>query len=339
MGGKLFNVDRIGIEEHDKTLALFKQAMSEHDITIEEVPYFRTKDSFGDIDVLTTSEQVGKLGTDWVETITDTLSKYSDTETSGKQGAGVKSFKFNNTQVDLIYVPESVYQRTKDMLSWNDLSGFVGVIMRRLGLRLSNKKGIGISLSRYTSYEIDDSKNWLYLDLPLKVAIEIAGLDYSRFEQGFDTKEEIFDYLTSSPYYEYGLFSYENGNNKHRQRNKNRGTFKEMLEYCEKHKRLAQAKEINTENILAHIADIVGEDIYDNVFLEARNRYLEQESGVILRDVRLDAISKTLNTLYPSMSDSEQKKKLGMLYKSGVLNSGMSIDDIVSRIFLNEMDS
>lgn len=339
MGGKLFNVERIGVEKHDETLAMFKEAMAEHDITIEEVPYFRTKDSFGDIDVITTSEQVGKLGDNWLETLTNTLSKYSPTETSGKQGSGVKSFKFNGTQVDLIYVRASAYKRTMDMLSWNDLSGFVGIIMRRLGLRLSNKNGIGVKLSRYTSYEIEGDKNWVYYDLPLKVAIELVGLDYSRFEKGFDTKEEIFDYVTSSPYYEYSLFSYENGNNKHRQRNKDRGTFKEMLEYCEKNKRLAESKEVDEHEILSNLASIVGENIYDDIFKIARYRYLKQESGKVLRDVRMDAITKSLNLLYPSLDETEQKKKLGGLYKEGIINSGMSVDEIVTTIFDHHFDN
>lgn len=338
MGGKLFNTERINREKYDYTLNLFKQAMAEHNITVTDIPFFRQKDSFGDIDVITTSEQVGKLGNNWLETLTETLNKYSETETTGKQGAGVKSFKFNNTQVDLIYVPDSVYERTYQMLSWNDLSGFVGIVMRKLGLKLSNKKGIGIKLSKFTNYEIEGDDNWLYFDLPLEVAINIVGLDYERFLKGFDTKEEIFDYVTSSPYYSYGLFSYENGNNKHRQRNKERGTFKEMLEYCETHKRLVEPKEVVLEEVLATIADIVGEDLYDLVFNEAQKRYLTQQSSRILRDCRMEAISKVLDLIHPDLGEVEQKKQLGEYYKSATINSGMSIEEIVTNLISNKLN-
>ena len=235
MGGKCFNTERLNKDKYNNTLSLFRMALLEHSINIEDIPYFRNKDSFGDIDVITTSEQIGNLGDMWVEILTSTLDKYSSTKTIAKQGGGVKSFLFDGAQVDLIYVPERVYSRTYDMLSWNDLSGFVGILLRSIGIKLSNKKGICVNINKNTNYSLSHTV-FIELDLPIDIALELCGLSVTRFRKGFDTLEEIFDYVTDSPLYEYGMFSFENGNNKHRQRNKARGTFKAMLEFCSRYK-------------------------------------------------------------------------------------------------------
>lgn len=340
MGGKLFKTERFDRNTYDQVLSCFTKALSELGVSITDIPFFRTKDSFGDIDVITTSEEINHIVCEdklWSDVVLEKLKEYDpQCRIATGQGSGIRSFKFMDTQVDLIYVPKRAYQRTYDMLSWNDLSGFVGILMRSVGMKLSNKDGIGIYLDRNTTYDFNNNEVMYIQNASLSDALQLVGLSVEQFNNGFDTKEEIFDYVTSSPLYEYGMFSYENGNNKHRQRNKERGTFKEMLEYCETNKDNKQIvrEPVSCNEMVIKFGEIIGiPDLLDVVYKAAYEAYVRQEQVRIISEARNKAIYDTLDLLYPEVVErSDQKKLLGQFYQKGILNSSLSMEEICDKI-------
>jgi tRNA(Ile)-lysidine synthase TilS/MesJ len=60
---------------------------------------------------------------------------------------------------------------------------------------------------------------------------EFLGFDYGRYLQGFATKQDIFDYITSNEYFDPTNFQFDNLNSIDRQRNRKRQTYLEFLEY------------------------------------------------------------------------------------------------------------
>jgi len=62
------------------------------------------------------------------------------------------------------------------------------------------------------------------------------GYDYDKYSQGFDTLQEILDYIISGKYFSIELFLMENLRHIDRKRNKNRGSYQKFLAYCEENK-------------------------------------------------------------------------------------------------------
>lgn len=336
MGGKLFNTNRIDRTEYDRVLELAKKAFNSIGVTVEEIPFYRNKDSFGDIDVITTSEQIDSIfyseKYSWVETIIKALQEYSDSEVkvSSNSHSGYKCFLFNGVQLDLMYYPENTYKRNKDMLSWNDLFGFVGIMCRYFGVKLSSKKGVGISLNKYSGYNLEIQGQYNYYDIELESVLEWLGMDLEKYKIGFDTKEEIFKFLTDSPYYFNGLFSYENGNNKHRQRNKDRPIFKDMLEFCSKIDKGEKDTSIDKEKIVSKLSKIVGIDLLSEARMFGEIAYQREVSTRILRKIRINAMQEACIEKF----GTEDFDKITHMFKSGHLNNSMSIEQVIRSIML-----
>jgi hypothetical protein len=81
--------------------------------------------------------------------------------------------------------------------------------------RLDNEKKLG---------DITVTKN-------MPRAFEFLGLSYEKFEQGFNTVEDIFDYVIGSPYFQKEAFYFENLNAINKKRNKRRANYKLFIEY------------------------------------------------------------------------------------------------------------
>jgi hypothetical protein len=65
---------------------------------------------------------------------------------------------------------------------------------------------------------------------PYKI-FEFIGLDYNRFIEGFDTLQEIFDFILTSKYFNPDKFKFENLTGIDRKRNAKRKTYHQFLEY------------------------------------------------------------------------------------------------------------
>ena len=63
--------------------------------------------------------------------------------------------------------------------------------------------------------------------------LNILGLNTTVYKNGFDTYQEMFDFVISSPYFDKNLFLFENLNNKNRVRDKKRKTYNMFLEYLD----------------------------------------------------------------------------------------------------------
>jgi hypothetical protein len=60
---------------------------------------------------------------------------------------------------------------------------------------------------------------------------EIGGFDYNRWNQGFDTEQDAFDFVIDSKHFNKELFELENLNHTNRTRNRKRGMYMRFVEY------------------------------------------------------------------------------------------------------------
>lgn len=162
------------------------------DRRIEGLRSFNAKDSFGDIDFLVESVR-----------LESSLHAKLKAEFGAKEvvrNGDVISFEYKESQVDLILTDARNFDFSRQFQDYNDLGNLIRRVAHRMGVRLGTS-GLVYKWSNNTHLAdtIGLTNDW-------KVCLETLGYSYERWQQGFDTLEDIFQYVTSSPYYHKDLY-------------------------------------------------------------------------------------------------------------------------------------
>lgn len=221
MGGNAmakFGARRYSKEEADVVRYELFSAIKKYlpDLKFQEIPYYRMKDSFGDLDILVE----GPLTEDHYETFL-TICKYQPHVING----GVMSTLYENLQIDFIPMPPEDYETALTYYSYNDLGNLMGKTFHKFGLKYGHR---GLTMPvRDGDHQFDE----IVVSKDAREIFHFAGYSYRRFEDGFDTLKEIFDYVISTHFFSAETFQYENLNHTNRIRDKKRSTYNAFLEY------------------------------------------------------------------------------------------------------------
>lgn len=193
-------------------------------IKFRVIPYYRFKDSFGDSDWLITRS----TDFDIRQFIIDTFNivPYAN--------AGVYSFPFKEFQFDFVTVPDDEYACAFSYYGWNDLGNLCGRSFHTVGLHHGHEGLYFWIREEHVGGERSDNSqlvNYLCLSKDPKEIMEFGGYDYSRYQKGFDTLEEVFQFACSGKWFHPDKFSYENLNHINRTRNRKRKTYQAYLEW------------------------------------------------------------------------------------------------------------
>ena len=240
MGGnamKQYNVERLTKEQYDEVLSALTITLPYKTVAI---PSYRLKDSFGDCDLLTTSTD---------EAFEKNLSK--DFILLGKKKNGsvtsyaLKYGSFPPFQFDLIKAKEESFKFNYNYLSYNDLGNLIGRVAAAFGFKFAHNglyllawydhKGEERSVVRVkeeakTNDHAEHRMEKLFIS-NFDEALEFLGFDSLRFAQGFDTVDDILDFVASSKYFCKDFFLFENRNHDQRKRDVKRPTYLRALEY------------------------------------------------------------------------------------------------------------
>lgn len=213
------------------------------------IPCYFEKDSFGDLDFLTTDNHVAVI---------EKLKKADDVEIVGKvKGGNCTSYaiRFNSIspkafQLDIIHVDESVFNFALHYFSFNDLGNFIGRIASAARIKFGfdgmfrkvylNNHGDIIpvySLKEQQSQANDNShstvvtKTEVLLTCDFFTALDFLGFDIERYKQGFATLDEIFEFVYQSKYFKESYFSLDNRPADMRARDKKRANYGLALDY------------------------------------------------------------------------------------------------------------
>jgi len=139
---------------------------------------------------------------------------------------GTVSFEFENFQIDLSPVKEDVWESTKFWMNYDPTSNLCGKLFHRFGLKMGPD-------SLHYPYRGDSGQVMenIIITKDFRKMMVFLGLDPERKYQGFDTLEEIYNWIISSKYYNTELFLLDNLTQSDRKRNKKRPTFNKFLEY------------------------------------------------------------------------------------------------------------
>jgi len=136
-------------------------------------------------------------------------------------------------QVD-VYLAEDLteFERVRFCHSYGDLTMILGLMARSCGLSLG-LHGLRLANPVPTSPPIT-----FHLSSSFPQILSFFGLTMSRWMEGFATQEEIFDWISSSPYYNPGVMARSEADNQGGRRAREaRGMYQNFLVYAREHTR------------------------------------------------------------------------------------------------------
>lgn len=227
MGGNLLKGKRITTKQYyeviDNLILLVSNSLSP-DMSVNQIPFIKEKEDHGDIDLVIGYKEV----IDYVciyESLNN-LDNISEVITNSSNKS--IHFLYNGVQVDLIFIQNKYVEYAINYFSYNDLGNLLG----RMAKRLDFKHG-HLGLSFKLMYNTTVIKEY-YLTNDFYVFLSNLGLDITIFKNGFDTYEEMFKYVLSSPYFNPSIYQYESLNHTNRTRDKKRKTYNMFLDYISK---------------------------------------------------------------------------------------------------------
>ena len=199
----------------------------------EVIPSLRSKADFGDLDVLVANDRQPNWGLS--EPVKTSLAAMF-TPTHVVQNGSVLSLDVavpsmsKRFQLDLIRVPPDVFEFALGYFSYNDLGNLLGRVARLYGFKLGHE-GLFRPLRApgNESHFVRDilvTRDW-------PEALEFLGYDSKRWKRGFDTLEDMFEFVTCSGAFHPSVFPLENRSHRARVRDRKRPTCGAFLQWLE----------------------------------------------------------------------------------------------------------
>ena len=180
---------------------------------------YSEKSSFGDMDILYSTSHDTKLSVEKLKNL------FSPNQLI--VNGDVISFDVNELQIDLIHSNQNVYEYARKYFSFNDLGNLVGKLFHKFGLKHGHK-GLTLPL-RDGANEFAE----IQVSVDHDTALRFVGLSPNRFNAGFDNLDQIFEFVSGSPFYNPDFYKLENLNHIAKIRDKKRATYNEFLKFGE----------------------------------------------------------------------------------------------------------
>lgn len=194
------------------------------------IPSYGDKPDFGDVDFLIETDY---LGSNWVNEV---LSEFAPR--AWVKNGNVLSFEFRGFQVDLIATKGEEFSWTLAYFAFNDLGNLIGRVAHKMGFKFGHD-GLW--------YVLRDGEHSTHVVEEIRLtmsewdrALAFLGFDPARYRRGFQTLEEIFNFVTESSCFDRDIFLLENRNHASRIRDRKRKTYTAFLEWVEARPELKQ---------------------------------------------------------------------------------------------------
>jgi hypothetical protein len=222
MGGnalKIAKTRRYSQKEFFEAYTEIRKILCENSIANELPRFFANKETFGDIDILILNNGINFDGL-----VSFIKEKFNPTEIY--RNNPVVSFNYGELQTDFILVSPENWRTSITYFSFNDLGNLIGRISYKMGFRYGD-----YGLKLVYRHEDGGKKFEKIISKDASKIFEFLGFGYNKYNDGFQTVEEIFDYVVNSKYFNPKLFEYSELNHQNRTRNKKRVNYANFLEY------------------------------------------------------------------------------------------------------------
>jgi hypothetical protein len=240
MGGlaikKVINKEpvRLNVEQYNEVvehvveqLTLIKER---HGFTGEfrVVPHVRNKESFGDLDVIISMPRDDEMYNDLIMNSGEYKYVKNGPVTSYVHSTCVIDSdglpQWSLFQVDFIFVSEAGFKTMCNYHGYGDIGNFIGRLANGMGLKYGHT---GLSyvykIDTYVVVEIT-------LSTSLQDILEFFGLSYSKYCAGFDSMEDVYEYIMASPYFHPSMFDLDMRSYEGRVRDQKRPTYNRFIE-------------------------------------------------------------------------------------------------------------
>jgi len=224
MGGRaLKNKDtitrRYERDEFDKLVKKMSDILG-RTFKLFEIPrFYHNKESFGDMDIIISMDGFNRDMRDYIE------KTFKPNEIFHNGNAW--SFDYKELQIDFITCKGSDFDSNYHYLSFNDLGNFMGRIAQKLGLKYG-QEGLW-----YNHYHNNQKIGKIMISKDYPKIFKFFGLDYNKWLTGFDSLEDIFEYVINSPYFDSNMYNMEDSNRINRERNLKRASYVKFLDYIQ----------------------------------------------------------------------------------------------------------
>jgi len=174
-----------------------------------------------------------------------------------KNGATI-SVPIDGFQCDFNLAPSSSYECSYNYHSW-ETGMLLGVTARRSGLQYASA---GLFLMLPLSYFDDNLPDHEFKNILIttdtEVIFNILGFDYERFAKGFDSREDMYEWVAQSRYFIGNYFEYTELNHQNKTRNAKRPTYAAFLEWAKsrRDKEQAPSKDAMRAKIIAEFPHV-----------------------------------------------------------------------------------
>ena len=135
------------------------------------------------------------------------------------------SFDYRDVQIDFIMCSDGDFEAYSMFYNFG-LGNFIGRLTHGFGLRYGQE---GLFMTHY----FKDTKHKVMVSKDYPKIYEFLGLDYRRWLKGFETLEEIFEFISESPYFNWQKFQPSELNRINRERNLKRASYMTFLEWMD----------------------------------------------------------------------------------------------------------
>lgn len=194
---------------------------------------YRTKPSFGDVDVVVPKELRSYISDNNMSMLLAYNFQNKLPSVPYIPNGPVTSFglplETGVFQADFIYTSKEYFDFAVEYYSWNDLGNLIGRIAHKLGLRFGHD---GLSMPLRDGDNLFDT---IYLTRDFKTAIRFLGYSVKWYEHGFDTMVDIFKFTVDTHMFNSAIYDLDNRNHTARVRDKKRPTYTAFLEWLKVH--------------------------------------------------------------------------------------------------------
>ena len=320
MGGNALNSIRLPKDEYfeyaREVLGMLGQILRPD--SFEVIRAYRNKPSYGDLDIVYNHNA-------FYPEFYDVVVEHFGVTEIYKEGSCF-SIKYKGFQIDLILTPTEYYDFAVDYYAWNDCGNLIGKLARRLGFKFGHK-GLHHDLMDTPTKRID--RILVSRDFPL--VLDFVGLDYARHNAGFDEIEDMYEYITTSPFFTPDMYQFENVSNQSRVRDRKRPTYIGFLEYI-KDMPIDPDKPNKGHYLCKAFSDFEGfEDRYEKALAEYREdlAFREKLNGHVIMSL-VDIQGKALGEFIAIITNKHSKQAITAMTEEDVKQ--MIVEEFNARI-------
>lgn len=319
MGGhalKLAKTRRITREEFEESSNYLLETLNMTFVKTAIPRYFESKETFGDIDIIVSLEGYSGNLRKYIE---DT---FEPTEIFHNGNA--YSFDYKEAQIDLITVEGKDFDSNFHYLAFNDLGNFIGRMAQVMGLKYGQE---GLWYNHYTN---GNQKDKIIISKDYPKIFKYMDLDYDKWIDGFDSLEEIFEYVKTSRFFNPEIFQMYHLNKINRERNAKRASYTAFLEYIEGDKPNENHALLDVVFHKEHLINIIEEAFPEaNITLEVKRiEYEAAKANYAGAKFNGGIIMKEYNLKGKELGDSIKKFKE---HVNEINFDGLSYEDFIIR--------